>query len=105
MMDEKRIAALRALRGSGLISAVGEYTPMELWEALDTIESLRNALRRVLDTQDAADEARALVARNPGAVRLERAAVAKAIKFLEARADAKALLDEGDDDARLGGDE
>lgn len=105
MMDEKRIAELRALRGSGLISAVGEYTPMELWEALDTIESLRNALRRVLDTQDAADEARALVARNPGAVRLERASIGKAVEALCARAVAKELLDEGDDDARLGGDE
>jgi hypothetical protein len=47
MMDEKRIAELRAYRGSGMISAVGEYTPDELWEALDAVEKLRGALRMV----------------------------------------------------------
>lgn len=45
-MDEKRIAELRAYRGEGMISAVGEYTPDELWEALDTVEKLRALLRR-----------------------------------------------------------
>ena len=41
MMDEKKIAELRKMRGSGLISAVGEYTFDELWEALDCIDKLR----------------------------------------------------------------
>ena len=45
-MDEKRIAELRTHRGEGMISAVGEYTPDELWEALDTVEKLRALLRR-----------------------------------------------------------
>ena len=44
-MDEKRIADLRAERGRGMVSAVGEYTPDELWEALDCIERLRAALQ------------------------------------------------------------
>ena len=35
------IANLRALRGQGLVSSVGEYTPNELWDALDEIEQLR----------------------------------------------------------------
>lgn len=44
-MNAARIAELRALRGQGMASAVGEYTPDELWEALDCIESLRASLR------------------------------------------------------------
>lgn len=44
-MSPEKIAELRKLRGSGLTSAVGEYTPDELWEALDEIESLRADLK------------------------------------------------------------
>lgn len=42
--DAAEIANLRQLQGQGLSSAVGEYTPPEFWEALDTIERLRAAL-------------------------------------------------------------
>lgn len=45
MMDDKRIAELRKERNSGMVSAVGEYTPAEFWEALDEIENLRAALK------------------------------------------------------------
>lgn len=40
-MDDKRISELRALCGQGMVSAVGEYTPDELWEALDELDLLR----------------------------------------------------------------
>jgi hypothetical protein len=43
-VTDEQIAKLRALRGQGLTSAVGEYTPDELWEALDEIERLRALL-------------------------------------------------------------
>ena len=36
------IAEWRALRGQGLTSAIGEYTPSEFWRVLDEFESLRN---------------------------------------------------------------
>ena len=45
-MDETKVAELRKLRGCGMVSAVGEYTPNELWEALDCIERLRTALTK-----------------------------------------------------------
>ena len=48
-MNEQRIAELRALRGSGMTSAVGEYTPDELWEALDDVERLRATLRGIVE--------------------------------------------------------
>jgi len=41
-MDAKQIAKLRALRDQGVTFAVGEYTPDELWDALDEIERLRS---------------------------------------------------------------
>ena len=44
MMEKNQIDELRALRGQGMVSAVGEYTPDELWEALDEIERLRAAM-------------------------------------------------------------
>ena len=48
MLDDKRISELRALRGQGMVSAVGEYTPDELWEALDEIERLRTEQRDLM---------------------------------------------------------
>jgi hypothetical protein len=42
--EAAEIANLRQLQGQGLSSAVGEYTPPEFWEALDTIERLHAAL-------------------------------------------------------------
>lgn len=55
-MDDKRIAELRALRGQGMTSAVGEYTPNELWEALDALERLRRAAKAALAVLDDLDE-------------------------------------------------
>ena len=46
-MDEEKISELRTLRNSGMVSAAGDYTPPELWEALDCIERLRSALRQI----------------------------------------------------------
>ena len=46
-MNEQQIAELRALRDKGMVSAVGEYTPEEFWEALDAIERLRKTLRGI----------------------------------------------------------
>jgi hypothetical protein len=43
-MDAKKIAELRSLRGQGMISAVGEYTPDEFWDVLDEIERLQGLL-------------------------------------------------------------
>jgi hypothetical protein len=43
-MTAEQISELRALRGQGMTSAVGEYTPDELWEALDEIEALREEI-------------------------------------------------------------
>lgn len=48
MFDDKRISELRELFGQGMVSAVGEYTPDELWEALNEIERLRSALSRMM---------------------------------------------------------
>lgn len=47
-MDQARIDELRKLRGVGMVSAVGEYTPDELSEALDCIQALRAAARSAL---------------------------------------------------------
>lgn len=35
---------MRSLRGSGMVSGVGEYTPEEFWAALDYIEELEDKL-------------------------------------------------------------
>lgn len=40
-LSPEEIRELRKLRGQGMESAVGEYTPPELWDALDEIERLR----------------------------------------------------------------
>lgn len=40
----EKIAELRKLKGEGMISVVGQYTPDEFWAALDEIESLRDAI-------------------------------------------------------------
>ena len=55
MLTDKDIAQLRTLRGCGMISAVGEYTPDELWLALDSIELVRGLLRRVQAVNWASD--------------------------------------------------
>ncbi len=40
MVDAEQIAEWRKLQDEGMISAVGEYTPAEFWDALaDAIES------------------------------------------------------------------
>ncbi len=43
---------LRSLRGQGMISAVGEYTPTEFWDALDEIERLRELVREAYEKAD-----------------------------------------------------
>lgn len=48
-MTPEKIAELRKERGRGMVSAVGEYTPDELWEALDEIERLTTALKAAND--------------------------------------------------------
>ncbi|MET4695194.1 hypothetical protein [Endozoicomonas lisbonensis] len=48
-MNEKQIEELRALKGQGMESAVGEYTPAELWEALDEIERLQRLTAKLLE--------------------------------------------------------
>jgi hypothetical protein len=40
------IAAWRVLRGHGMASAIGEYTPAEFWELLDEYEALQYRLRK-----------------------------------------------------------
>lgn len=47
-MDDKRIAELRGYKDRGMVSAVGEYTPDELWEALDALEKERSNYRELL---------------------------------------------------------
>lgn len=41
LVTKQQIAEWRSLRGRGLVSAVGEYTPDEFWAALDEIDRLR----------------------------------------------------------------
>lgn len=41
MITQKQIAEWRELKDEGMVSGVGEYTPPELWEALDEIERLK----------------------------------------------------------------
>jgi len=53
MIDEAQIRAWRLERYSGMVSAVGEYTPSEFWDALDEIERLRNALGTIARNVDA----------------------------------------------------
>jgi hypothetical protein len=40
----EEIDDMRSKRGQGMVSSVGEYTPDELWTALDEIERLRGIL-------------------------------------------------------------
>lgn len=40
-LPASEIAELRKLRDTGMVSAVGEYTPPEFWDALDEIDRLR----------------------------------------------------------------
>ncbi|MBU0808732.1 MAG: hypothetical protein KKD30_02285 [Gammaproteobacteria bacterium] len=40
LISADQMAEWRALRGEGMVSAVGEYTPEEFWRALDAIDAL-----------------------------------------------------------------
>lgn len=46
-------ALLRRHKGRGYTSAVGEYTPSELWEALDYIDELERALAKLQQAHEA----------------------------------------------------
>lgn len=54
-ITDEKIIELRKLRGIGMQSSVGEYTPDELWDALDDIESLRKELRNLVEQIDCVD--------------------------------------------------
>ncbi len=43
-------AEWRKEQGLGMISALGEYTPSEFWEALDEIDRLEKALEEIRDS-------------------------------------------------------
>ena len=45
-VSPERIAEWRKLRGKGMISAVGEYTPDDFWLLLDSFECLELALAK-----------------------------------------------------------
>lgn len=53
MITKQQIDEWRVQRGMGMVSAVGEYTPDEFWDALDEIERLRNALGIIARNVDA----------------------------------------------------
>ena len=45
IITDKQITEWRKLRDEGMVSAIGEYTPPEFWDALDEIERLRAVIR------------------------------------------------------------
>ena len=55
MITENDIAEWNKLRGQGMESAVGEYTPAAFWDALDEIELLRAAIRELVTLKEMKD--------------------------------------------------
>lgn len=51
-ISSEQITRWRKLRGKGMTSAIGEYTPAEFWELLDAYEAVkreRDDLKRRID--------------------------------------------------------
>ena len=49
-ITDKEIKDFRELKGMGMTSVVGEYTPSEFWDALNEIERLRRTLTGIRDS-------------------------------------------------------